>query len=82
MKTHQQFINNIIGQLNGVKRMIDEEKECLPVYTQMKAANSALMTLMNRYLEENFMDCMEKCSSQSEKERVCGQFFSELIKNN
>ena len=57
MKSHKQLINNIIGQLNGVSRMLDEEKECLSVITQMKAVHSAVGSLINKFVEENFIKC-------------------------
>jgi len=61
MKTSEQRINNIVGQLRGVGRMIEDEKECFAVITQMKAAKSAFSSLFNSYIEENFINCLGKC---------------------
>ena len=44
-KSYEQLVNNIIGQLNGVKRMLGEQAECLDVLVQLKAARSALDSL-------------------------------------
>ena len=64
MKTSKQRINNIIGQLQGINKMIEEEKECFAVVNQMKAAKSAFSSLFNAYIEENFINCLGKCGSK------------------
>ncbi len=61
--------------------MIEEERDCFATFTQMKAARSALNNLMNKYLEENFMNCIGKCRNKQEKDDVCKKFFAEIIKN-
>ena len=61
MKTSEQRINNIIGQLYGVDKMIKDDKDCFAVVTQMKAAKSAFSSLFNSYIEENFISCLGKC---------------------
>lgn len=79
MKTQQQLINNIIGQLNGIQRMIDEDKDCFDVIIQMKAAKSAFSKLLSRYLEENFMKCAKNCKKQ-ETEEMMKKLMLELSK--
>jgi len=56
-KSHAQLVNNIIGQLNGVKRMLDEKAECLDILVQLKAARSALDALNAKILAGNVMSC-------------------------
>ena len=34
-------INKIIGQLNGIKKMIEENRYCPEIITQLKAVSSA-----------------------------------------
>jgi len=77
MKTYKQLINNIVGQLNGVSRMMESEDECFDVLTQLKAAKSALNSLSNKFLQENFLKCLEK--GDESKEAVCKKFFTEII---
>jgi len=78
MKTNTQRINNVIGQLNGICKMIDDGEDQFKVVTQMKAARSALNSVMTNYMEENFWDFMNQCSN---KEKSCRNFLSELINN-
>ena len=77
MKNHHQLINNITGQLNGIQKMIENEKDCFEVLTQLKAVKSALNSLTNKYLEENFIKCIKK--KETSKETVCHKFFKEIL---
>lgn len=80
MKTQQQLINNIIGQLNGITKMIDGEKDCLATIVQMKAAHSAMSSLMNKFIEENFLQCMRGVG-QKHDEQLMKKLLIELTKN-
>ncbi len=81
MKTQEQLINNIIGQLNGVNNMIKEEKDCFDVLVQMKASKSAMNTLMNRYMEENVISCLKTCYKDNSEEMM-KKLLIEMTKNN
>ena len=80
MKDQEQLINNIIGQLNGVKKMLQEEKDCTEIITQLKASKSGINTIMNRLIEENSKNCL-KDLSKKDREKLAS-FFQEIIKNN
>jgi DNA-binding FrmR family transcriptional regulator len=45
----------------------------------MKAAKAALDSTMNRYIEENLMQCMK---NKKDASAMSKRFFQELIKNN
>ena len=81
MKTSEQLINNVIGQLTGVNRMITENKDCLQVITQMKAAKAGLNALMQKYLEANLDSCMKKSAKTAEKENI-QKLLAQILKNN
>ena len=73
MKNSKQLLNNIIGQLNGIAKMMEnEEKDCKDVITQLKAVKSATGSLMNKYIEENALACLSKKSGikTSDKEQI------------
>jgi DNA-binding FrmR family transcriptional regulator len=79
MKTQQQLINNIIGQLNGVSRMIDNNKDCLAIVTQIKATHSALGSLMNKFVEENFLQCTRSYGEKNDND-LMKKLLAELTK--
>jgi DNA-binding FrmR family transcriptional regulator len=77
-KSHDQLVNNIIGQLNGVKRMLDGKADCLDVLVQLKAARSALDALNAKILAGNVMSCAQP---KTAKDRVrLEQLIKQLTK--
>ena len=62
--------------------MMDDKKECKDVITQLKAVKSATGTLMNRYIEENALVCLDRKSKikTSDKEQL-RDLLKELINN-
>lgn len=79
MKNYTQRINNIVGQLQGVSRMIENEKDCLEVLAQMKAVKSAVSSLVYKYIEDEFNNCMS-CKTKNSNQRI-KKLFAEIAKN-
>ncbi|MFC1721537.1 metal-sensitive transcriptional regulator [Patescibacteria group bacterium] len=78
MKTDKQLINNVIGQLNGVGKMMEEQKDCLEILVQLKAAKAALNNVVANFLECN----LDRCLKSEEKNEVeYKKLVSELTKN-
>jgi DNA-binding FrmR family transcriptional regulator len=78
MKTSEQRINNIIGQLEGVKKMLATgPQDCVALIVQLKAVKSAMASLMEKIIADEFSYCLldEKLSSQQKMEKI----FKELI---
>ncbi len=65
VKTNEQLINTIIGQLNGVKKMLGEKRPCVDVLIQVKAVRSALNSLTNKLAADTIMDCASPRSSRN-----------------
>ena len=51
-------INRAIGQLNGVKAMIEEGRYCGDVLTQLTAAQSAVKSVAGLILENHLETCV------------------------
>ncbi len=78
MKNNEQLINNIIGQLEGIKKMVDKKEECEKILIQLKASKSAISSLMDKLIEESAIKCLKGCSI---KERVrVRNLIKEIIK--
>jgi DNA-binding FrmR family transcriptional regulator len=56
-KTSEQLINNTIGQLEGVKKMIHEKRDCFEIIVQMKAAKSSFNKVFSNFVESNIEEC-------------------------
>jgi DNA-binding FrmR family transcriptional regulator len=59
MKSITQRLNNITGQIDGVKKMVDNKFDCVQVLTQLKAIKSAVGSVMDSVIEEQFDTCMK-----------------------
>ena len=51
-------INRIIGQLNGIKKMIDEDKYCNDILIQLAAVTSSTKSLSFKILEKHMETCV------------------------
>ncbi len=60
-------LNRAIGQLEGVKRMIDEGRYCVDIMTQLRAARSALKTIELGILELHMGACVADACGKNEK---------------
>ena len=53
-------LNKLIGQLNGIKKMIEDGASCEDVLTQMNAVNGALHKLSFLMLEAHVRHCVRE----------------------
>lgn len=70
--THKALLNRskrISGQVNGISAMIDDERYCIDILTQIKAARSALKSLEVQVLDSHMKCCLKSAmKSGSQKE--------------
>jgi len=67
VKSNQQRLNNIVGQIEGVKKMMDSNTDCLKVLTQLKAIKSAVSGVMDSVVEDKFETCLNSVSKEDKK---------------
>lgn len=58
LKQLKNRLSRIIGQLNGIGKMLDENRYCGEILTQLGAAESALQSLGYEILKEHMNTCM------------------------
>ncbi len=51
-------LNRISGQVEGIKKMIDEKRYCPEILTQLRAARSAIHTVEANILESHLQSCV------------------------
>ena len=51
-------LNRIAGQINGIAKMIEEDRYCMDVLIQVSAVKSALTSFGDRILEEHLNTCV------------------------
>ncbi len=55
---HLKRLRRIEGQARGLQRMVDEEKYCIDILTQVSAMTSALHSFSIALLEEHMNHCV------------------------
>lgn len=66
----QKRLNRAIGQLNGVKSMIDDNRYCGDVLTQLSAAESAVHTVSEMLLRNHLETCVTERVRQGDTEVI------------
>ena len=57
-KTLQNRLNRMIGQLNGIKNMVEENRYCGDILIQIAAVQSALQNLGYMVLQDHMETCV------------------------
>jgi DNA-binding FrmR family transcriptional regulator len=52
-------LNRIEGQVRGIARMIDEDRYCIDIVTQISAARAALRRVEEEILRDHIGHCVE-----------------------
>ena len=60
-------LNKITGQLNGIKKMIEEQRYCPEIITQLKAVSSACQSLEIIMLEKHLESCVMEAFQSKDK---------------
>ena len=71
-------LNRIVGQINGVKKMIEEDRPCGDILIQMMAISSSVKSTQRSIFENNFnqelLNRIQNGDKEAQKE------FLELLK--
>jgi CsoR family transcriptional regulator, copper-sensing transcriptional repressor len=79
-------LRRIEGQVRGLQRMIDEDKYCIDILTQVAAATKALQSVALGLLEEHLSHCVTQAvaeggDSASEKVREASDAIARLVRS-
>lgn len=72
-------INRVVGQLGGVKKMIEENRYCIDILQQTSAITSAIQALEKSILKKHFEHCVRGAFSASSKQDA-EEKIEELLK--
>ena len=70
-------LSRISGQIDGIKKMIEEERYCLDIVNQIKAVRSALKSVEKNILQKHIKHCVAASFKASKTEQE--QKINELI---
>lgn len=82
----QQRLRRIEGQVRGIARMVDEDKYCIDVLTQVSAATKALETVALSLLGDHLRHCVAEASAEggqvaAEKIREANDAIARLVRS-
>jgi DNA-binding FrmR family transcriptional regulator len=61
-------LNRIEGQVRGIARMVEEDRYCIDVLTQLQAARAALSRVEAEMLKEHLGHCIEGAIVSGDKD--------------
>ena len=76
----------IEGQVRGIARMVDEDKYCIDILTQVSAATKALETVALSLLGDHLSHCVAEASAEggqvaAEKIREANDAIARLVRS-
>lgn len=82
----QQRLRRIEGQARGIARMIDDDKYCIDILTQVSAATKALETVALSLLGDHLRHCVAEASAEggqiaAEKIREANDAIARLVRS-
>lgn len=71
------------GQIKGILRMMEEERDCKEVITQLSASRSALDRTIGVIVSSNIIECMENLDGDGERtpEQIVSEAVNLLVKS-
>jgi DNA-binding FrmR family transcriptional regulator len=72
--THQ--LNRVRGQIDGISKMIEEERDCLDVVQQIMAARSALARVGKTFITKEAVRCSSSAKDKGKLDELLKQLFT------
>lgn len=63
----QKRLNRIEGQVRGLAKMVDEDRYCIDIVTQISAVRSALRRVEEEVLKDHVAHCVEHAINSGDK---------------
>ena len=73
-------LNRIEGQIRGIARMIDEDRYCVDILTQVSAVQSALDALARKLLEHHLHGCVAQAVVSGDGARAIDEALAVICK--
>ncbi|HET8605759.1 MAG TPA: metal-sensitive transcriptional regulator [Gaiellaceae bacterium] len=71
-------LRRVEGQVRGIERMVDEDRYCIDILTQISAATTALESVAFKILDEHVNHCVAGALSSGD-EAVAAEKSAELL---
>lgn len=75
-------LKRLQGQLNGILKMMEEDKECKDVVTQLSASRSGIERLIGVIVSENLAQCVkDSVKNETDTDDLVKEAVNLLIKS-
>jgi CsoR family transcriptional regulator, copper-sensing transcriptional repressor len=83
---HLKRLRRIEGQVRGLQRMVEEDKYCIDILTQVSAATKALQSFSLELLDEHLAHCVVEAAQKGgpeaeEKVREASDAIARLVRS-
>jgi DNA-binding FrmR family transcriptional regulator len=83
---HLKRLRRIEGQVRGLQRMVEEDKYCIDVLTQVSAVTRALQSFSLELLQEHMGSCVVEAAAKGgreadEKVREASEAIARLVRS-
>jgi len=84
--SHLKRLRRIEGQVRGLQRMVEDDKYCIDILTQVSAATKALQSFSLELLEEHLAHCVVEAAQRGgaeadEKVREASDAIARLVRS-
>ncbi|GAA4721220.1 metal-sensitive transcriptional regulator [Pedococcus ginsenosidimutans] len=84
--SHLKRLRRVEGQVRGLQRMVEEDKYCIDILTQVSAATKALQSFSLELLEEHLSHCVVDAARKGgpeaqEKVREASDAIARLVRS-
>lgn len=69
-KSYTNRLSRVEGQIRGISKMIDEDRGCQDVVTQLSAVKAGIDKIITLMVTENLMHCVSEENAEDQKEKV------------
>lgn len=77
-KALQTRLRKIVGQLNGIERMLEADRDCVEVLTQLVSARKALKSLSEKIIHSHLHHCIESATDETTAKRSLSELLTVL----
>lgn len=69
-KVYINRLSRVEGQIRGISKMIEEERGCQDVVTQLSAVKAGIDKIITMMVTENLLHCVSGEDEENQRERV------------
>lgn len=73
MENDKQYINRlnrVEGQIRGITKMLEDDRECKEIVTQLSAVKAGIDKIITMIVSDNLMTCVAGDSEDTKREKL------------